>query len=89
MNVDRLATVLAEAEFQEAKTMPGIPHSYTLKKKWGSPVLFEEVVQAIRNQGTPERFFRKAYVYFYANGFKYWTMGSPISDTTLINRTKQ
>lgn len=80
--------LLAKATYQFAKTMPGIPHDYTLKQNW-NPDEFEQVVAYIRKHGQPAKFYSKTYIYYYANGYKYWTMGSPIEETILINREKQ
>jgi len=60
-------------------------HEYTLSKTWDRRE-FEETVKAIRKYGKREKFWGKDYIYFYANGYKYWTMGEPIGKTILINR---
>lgn len=79
---------LKEAKFTVAKTMPTIPHAYTLGKDWPSRKMFEEAVMYIREHGVAERFYSKTFIYYYANGFKYWTMGNPLERTRLINRAK-
>lgn len=81
-NIDQL---LDQAKFVFAKSMPKMPHYYTLKETWDSEQ-FEYVVEKIRELGRTERFFRKTYIYYYSGGYKYWTMGSPVSQTRLINR---
>ena len=80
--------LLHGAPFRFAKTMPHIPHEYTRRKDWPCESSFEWVVRFIRENGVTESFGRKSYIYFYANGFKYWTMGSPVERTILINRAK-
>ena len=80
-------TLLKNAKFVFAKSMPKLPHHYTLRETWDSNT-FDYVVQKIRELGVPERFFKKTYIYYYANGYKYWTMGNPINETRLINRAK-
>jgi hypothetical protein len=67
-----------------AKTFP---HEYT-SKDWRPDLKdrFERVVTFIRERGQPERFFRKTYIYFYHDGFKYWTMGDTLPHTIIINR---
>jgi len=77
--------ILANANFVYAKSMPKMPHHYTLRETWDSNT-FDYVVQKIRELGVPERFFKKTYIYYYANGYKYWTMGNPTDQTKLINR---
>lgn len=83
-NIDQL---LDQAKFVFAKSMPKMPHHYTLRETWDSDT-FDYVVQKIRELGVPERFFRKTYIYYYTNGYKYWTMGNPVCETKLINRAK-
>ncbi len=63
------------------------PHSYCLKKNCENIERFNQAVQFIRDNGVKEFFYRKAFIYFYHDGYKYWTMGAPIAQTILINRT--
>lgn len=63
------------------------PHEYCLKKNCENIDLFNEAVQFIRDNGVKEYFFKRAFIYFYHDGYKYWTMGAPIHQTILINRT--
>ncbi len=81
-----LAALLEGHAYRFAKTMPGTPHSYTLKRTW--PVE-EEFVEALRKMRAVERIeeFFRGYWYrrFNANGYKYWTMGASL-DHILINR---
>ena len=81
-----LAGLLETHSYQFARTMPGAPHSYTLKRTWPSEELF---VQALRKMRAVERveelFGGRWYRRFTANGYKYWTMGAGL-DHILINR---
>lgn len=52
------------------------------KKTFRSFVLF------IRENGKAEYFWGKKYIYYYLDGYKYWTMGSPIEQTIILNRAK-
>lgn len=83
---NQLANKLEECQYTFAKTMQSIPHSYCLRKKVNNNILFNDLVLSIRKHGVKEFFKGKSYIYFYANGYKYWTMGSPVSETILINR---
>lgn len=76
------------ASFQPAKSMPGIPHEYSVRKNWKDPKLFEEVVTFIRENGYEERFYSRVYIYYNYQGHKYWTMGSPLAQTIILNRAK-
>lgn len=80
--------LLNSAEYVFAKTMPDNPHHYTLKNTWSSQKDFDNVVNYIRDNGVRERYGGRYYLYHYADGYKYWTMGNSISKTRLINRKK-
>jgi len=68
--------------------MPKNPHAYSMKWEWKDKKLFEAIVLFIRENGKKEYFYKTPYFYFYANGYKYWTMGAPLNKTILINRAK-
>jgi len=76
---------LESANYRFAKTMPQHPHEYTLRESWNNSI-FDAVVRFIREFGYVEYFYEKPYTMFNLNGYKYWTMGSPIPETILINR---
>lgn len=82
------AEALRDAPFRLAKTMPKIPHEYTRRSEWNNDDKFEWVVMFIRENGVKEKFWQREFTYLYVNGYKYWTMGSPIEQTILINRAK-
>ena len=81
-----LAELLEKHSYRFARTMPGTPHSYTLKRTWHSEDQFVEALGKMRAVERIEEFF-KGYWYhrFSANGYKYWTMGASL-DHILINR---
>lgn len=62
-------------------------HAYTVKE-WrpANEAEFVKFVELIRSYGHPENFYSKTYIYLHIDGLKYWTMGSPISETIIINR---
>ena len=68
--------------------MAWVPHEYTLRNKAPDPVRFERVVAHIRSVGyvIPWGKYNNTYLDF--DGWRYWTMGAPIEETTLINRAK-
>jgi len=63
-------------------------HQYCLIKNCYSRPDFYAVVEYIREHGYPAKFYNKTYTYLNIGGFKYWTMGSPLDKTILINRTE-
>lgn len=72
-----------------ARTMPQWPHDYTLRENWrveGMP--WENLVQYLRDYSYQGWFGAKRTprLYWVHGGYIYWTMGSPLHDTILINR---
>ena len=69
-----------------AKTMPYAPHWYTLKKDWHQKISFDAVVLYIRKHGYKEKYGKSWYIKLNIRDMQYWTMGSPLPQTILINR---
>ena len=67
--------------------MPEWPHYYVVRDVQNEKD-FVEFFEYIRSNGKPEPFFDKTYIYLEIDGWKYWTMGNPIEETTIINRYK-
>ncbi len=88
MNDDEVRKFIDDQEWVFAKTMPQIPHWYTLKRKARSEDDFAAFVQEIRLRGVVRPFGRRTFTYFDFEGWTYWTMGEPVADTTLINRAR-
>lgn len=88
MTKKELEDTLQNTKFTFAKSMPKIPHAWSARQDWKDDDVFNKVIVYLRMYGIKERFFTKDYLYFYANGYKYWTMGSPIQQTRIINRAK-
>ena len=88
MTNERVAELLEKQKFTFAKTMANIPHAWSERKEWTNDKDFVDVVLFMREHGKTEYFFKKPYVYFYANGYKYWTMGNDMTITRIINRAK-
>lgn len=80
-------TILTAHHWKFAKTMADTPHWYTLRERWKNDPLFDEVVMFIRKYGYVEFYKGRRYVMMNFGEFKYWTMGSPLDNTILINRT--
>ena len=69
-----------------AKTMPEHPHWYVVKESCSDPKAFEQVAIFIRRYGFDRYFFEMLLRYLLIDGYEYWTMGSPIAETIIINR---
>lgn len=77
-------------DWKEAKSYKDTaPHQYIVKE-WPEVEedLFEEFVHHIREEGYPDNFYSKTYIYYRVDGWKYWTMGAPVEETTVINRAR-
>jgi len=64
------------------------PHEYIVRKDVNED-LFVRLVGHIREHGYEGRFYRMRITYFEEDGMVYWTMGSPINNTIIINRCKR
>lgn len=65
----------------------GAEHAYTVREwRKHDDEGFVRFVSLIRSYGHPENFYRKTYIYLHIDGRKYWTMGSPMHETIIINR---
>jgi len=63
------------------------PHWYTVRNyEPGLQKEFETAVKLGRVYGYDKKWGKTVYKYFDFEGFTYWTMGSPVSETTIINR---
>lgn len=88
MTKNVLRRIIAASSWAVAKTMPRIPHSYTLRRDAPSDENFVAMVEVIRSHGYDERFFTRSYRYLDLDGWQYWTMGTDVESTTLINRAR-
>ena len=89
INYDKLRSMIARCEWTFAKTMSFAPHEYIVKEK--CPLTtdeFEYFVNMQREHGVKERWGKYNNPYLYIDDYKYWTMGAPLEETTVINRAK-
>ncbi len=78
--------------WQEAVTYrETAPHEYTVRK-WlpdgGGSDDFDQFVTLIRRFGYADFYYQIRHLYWAVDEFKYWTMGWPVSETTVINRAR-
>jgi len=64
------------------------PHEYIVRGKVDE-ALFIQLVQHIRAHGYEGRFYAKPITYFDEDGLVYWTMGSPLEETIIVNRCRE
>ncbi|MBO4443679.1 MAG: hypothetical protein J5814_02775 [Bacteroidaceae bacterium] len=89
LNYDKLRGMIARCQWTFAKTMPFAPHEYIVRGK--CPLTEEEFLYFVdmqRRFGKEERWGRYNFPYLYIDDYKYWTMGAPYEETTVINRAR-
>lgn len=95
-DIDRKAAeeFVANSGWRNAKTMPECPHEYTVRdlSPGGAKTTamgdaeFEWFVRLIRDEGVLAEWGGQTRPYLRVGGWKYWTMGAPVDETTIINR---
>ena len=86
---DSLRQFVASCQWTFAKTY-GLtwPHEYIVREHVDQD-LFVQLVHHIRAHGYVGNFYSRQITYFDEDGLVYWTMGSPIEKTTIVNRCKE
>ncbi len=86
LSTDELREYIASVTWQTSKDGS---HSYTLTKwKPERAAMFFAFVWFIRKHGYIEMFMGVPYICFDVDDHRYWTMGAPLHETILINRTE-
>lgn len=88
METNRVRSIIRKSFWKFAKTMPHIPHFYTLREKAELDEEFVFLVEFIRRYGYDEPWGRRIHRYLDLDGWKYWTMGARVESTTVINRAR-
>jgi hypothetical protein len=83
-----LRRFVTDEQWTYAKTMPDWPHEYLVRKRVDEK-LFERTVMHIRSNGLEGRFYQRKITYYEEGGLVYWTMGSPLDQTIIINRCRK
>jgi len=83
---DELRGFIQSCRWTFAKTYASTwPHEYIVRDRVDED-LFVQLVQHIRTHGYEGSFYAKRITYFDEDGWVYWTMGSPIEGTIIMNR---
>jgi len=82
---EELRDFINEVKWTYAKTMPKWPHEYIVRERVDDN-LFVQLVEHIRVNGYEGKFYQKSITYYDEGGMTYWTMGSPLNETVIINR---
>jgi hypothetical protein len=89
MEITDVQVLLESQQWKFAKTMPEIPHWYSLRKDWSRDDDFVLVAEHILSNGVPEKFQLRTYIYLFSGAFKYWIMEESVTqETILINRAE-
>jgi hypothetical protein len=94
MTIDEARNYISRVKWQFAKSMPKSPHEYTRRAWAPTDEEFVALVNLIRAEGEvrpwpkPPKKARYAFTYLTIGEWRYWTMGSPIEETILINRAR-
>ena len=82
--------VVAKLSWRFAKSMPKIPHWYTVRQRKDAELnaLYCRLFQHIAENFYLQRFFNKEYKYCNIGEFKYWIMADDVKDSTIINRAR-
>jgi hypothetical protein len=83
---------IARRRWQNAVTYrTTAPHDYTVRAWMPEPTAtadFERFVTLIRRCGYADFYYKVRHIYWVVGEFKYWTMGWPVAETTVINRAR-
>ena len=83
---ESLRQFVAACQWTVAKTYAqSWPHEYIVRERVDED-MFVQLVQHIRTYGYEGKFYAKCITYFDEDGMVYWTMGSPIEKTIIVNR---
>lgn len=82
---------IANRTWREAVTYrETAPHEYTVRK-WENGAQanedFDRFTLLVRRFGYADYFYKVRHIYWVVDTIKYWTMGWPVEETTVINRT--
>lgn len=91
----RFGHLMQQAPWRFAKTMPDVPHHYTLREhwlpaeEWNDSDSFAWAARFIRQYGYKYKWGGRWYDQLDVNAHYYWTMGAAINETILINRKRR
>jgi hypothetical protein len=83
---------IAQRSWREAVTYrETAPHEYVVRTWERDPQGdrdFEHFITLIRRFGFAAFYYKVRHIYWVIDEFKYWTMGWPVEETTIINRAR-
>lgn len=85
--MEDIVKTVERLKFVFAKSMPRIPHYYTVKNEHNKED-YERLFHYIIDNGYYDKFFKKYYRYCNIGEYKYWVMSEDIEESIIINRRK-
>jgi len=77
---------LESQRWHYARSRPENPHSYCLRRETDDQEIFKQIVEFIREYGSPYPWWGHVYDQLPLGEWCYWTMGDIIENTILVNR---
>ena len=88
-SLDKVREFIQRCKWVWAKTYLDVPHEYIARYKCAlKDDEFLYFCHAQRELGVTEKWGPYVHQYLYIDGYKYWTMGNPYEETTVMNRQK-
>lgn len=90
MYAEAVGAILDRQQYKFAKSMPWLPHWYTLKSTWENPFLYEQVISWILRNGEFRSWGKHRSIrrYFDHGKYRYWPMTTDPKQSILLNRAE-
>jgi hypothetical protein len=85
--LDELRAFAKASHWRFAHTMPENPHEYVVRNHTNE-AHFLDAASFIQGRGSEVVFHGRPYRCVTLDGWRYWTMGNPLAETTIINRAR-
>jgi SAM-dependent methyltransferase len=88
MTPQEVGMLLEQQSYKFAKTMPWLPHWYTLKATWQYPLLYRDIITWILRNGELRVWGKNRSIrrYFDFGDYRYWPMTTDPCQSLLLNR---
>ncbi|CAN5749101.1 hypothetical protein BH23ACT4_BH23ACT4_11890 [soil metagenome] len=99
MKPEQASTLIDSLNWTYANTMPWVPHWYIVRERDLETGRFEDLVRFLRSSGCPgvwgttprstvleDGRILRGILYRDISEFRYWTMGWPVEEETIVNR---
>jgi hypothetical protein len=83
-----IRSIIEAGTWTFASSMPWIPHFYVVRGKTLPYNLFVKLAIWVRHYGYDANHGYGLHRYLDVDGLRYWTMGAPLDETTILNRAR-